>query len=148
MTDYFPQSVQFVLAREGGYNDIPEDRGGATNFGISQKSYPNEDIRGMTRQRAEAIYRADYWLKGGCDKLAWPLCLVHFDACVNAGIGNARRFLSRSNGRWEMYLELRRSHYERLIAKDPKQEKFRKGWMNRLKHIEAECKKANDGSLS
>lgn len=140
MTDYFPQCVDFVLAREGGYNVVKNDKGGETNFGISKRSYPNEDIKGLTKERAKEIYREDYWLKGGCDKLAWPLCLVHFDACVNAGLGNARRFLSRSNGRWEAYLERRKSHYEQIIQKDPTQEKFRKGWMNRLKHVEEVCK--------
>ena len=35
----FPQSLQLVLAHEGGFVNHPKDPGGATNKGITQKVY-------------------------------------------------------------------------------------------------------------
>jgi lysozyme family protein len=140
--DNFPASIVFVLAREGGYVHDPVDAGGETNFGISKRAYPDLDIKSLTRADAEVIYRRDYWVPAKCDQLPWPLALCHFDAAVNHGVGQATRFLAKSNGQWKSYLAERRAFYERLIARKPSQEKFRKGWMRRLDHLEAVCQKA------
>ena len=40
--DAFPLCLSFVLAREGGLVDHPQDPGGATNFGISQRAHPDQ----------------------------------------------------------------------------------------------------------
>src|SRR5665213_1885787 len=46
-----------VLANEGGYTPgLPGDPGGETNFGISKRSYPNVDIKNLTRDGAIAVY--------------------------------------------------------------------------------------------
>tara|TARA_Y100001951_G_C11296045_1_gene275706 strand:+ start:4160 stop:4333 length:174 start_codon:yes stop_codon:yes gene_type:complete len=50
----FDASLEHVLLFEGGYVNDPRDPGGETRFGISKRSYPREDIRGMTRERAAA----------------------------------------------------------------------------------------------
>jgi len=42
--------------------DHPMDPGGKTKFGISELGYPNEDIAGMTVERAKKLYYRDYWL--------------------------------------------------------------------------------------
>jgi len=52
--------VQGILDREGGLVDHPSDPGGLTNFGISQRSYPDTDIRALTRADAADIYLRDY----------------------------------------------------------------------------------------
>lgn len=61
----FDTAIEFVLANEGGLEIDPEDPGGITNFGISQRSYPAVDIRNLTRDAAKAIYLRDFWLFGG-----------------------------------------------------------------------------------
>ena len=72
----FNQAVAIVLRHEGGYQADPADRGNwtsgqigigelkGTNHGISALSYPNEDIRGLTEDRARDIYFRDFWLAG------------------------------------------------------------------------------------
>ena len=50
----FDAAMAEVFSHEGGYVNDPRDPGGETNMGISKRSYPNEDIRGMTRERAAA----------------------------------------------------------------------------------------------
>ena len=91
-SDAFNRAVAVILAAEGGYRSAAEaqargDPGGETNFGISRRSYPNEDIAGMTRERATEIYYRDFWLPLGADALPYPIALVLFDIKVNGGYG-------------------------------------------------------------
>ncbi len=91
--DAFTTAVTFVLQREGGYENDPNDPGGETNFGIDKKSHPDVDIRNLTREAAIAIYREVYWLGSNADKLPPALAIVYFDAAVNQGCGYAARSL-------------------------------------------------------
>jgi lysozyme family protein len=94
----FPEAVEVILKHEGGYVDHPSDPGGRTNFGISQRAYPNIDIKNLTRDAAKAIYKRDYWDVCKCDEFPWPLSLFVFDAGVNQGTGRALRLLQRTVG--------------------------------------------------
>jgi lysozyme family protein len=94
----FEKALAFVLEREGGYSNDPRDPGGETNYGISKRAYPNEDIKGMTRERAAEIYFRDYWSPCKCGELPWPLALTTFDIAVNQGTGTAAHLLQESVG--------------------------------------------------
>lgn len=60
--------IDEVVRREGGYSDRKADRGGPTNFGITQKKLSEwrgkpvtaADVKAMSVLEAKAIYRADY----------------------------------------------------------------------------------------
>ena len=39
MLQNFQKALKLVLAHEGGWSDHPEDPGGATNFGVTQRVY-------------------------------------------------------------------------------------------------------------
>lgn len=52
----FDKAFEIVVGHEGGYTDHPSDPGGETKFGISKRSYPNENIKGLTLERAKQIY--------------------------------------------------------------------------------------------
>ena len=105
------RAIAFVLKWEGGYVNDPRDPGGETNMGISKNSYPALDIANLTRDQAVAIYQRDYWQASGADKLPWPLCLMHFDTAVNAGVGRANQLLQDSNGDLVRYAALRLEFY-------------------------------------
>jgi lysozyme family protein len=94
----FPRAVALILKHEGGYVNDPADPGGETNFGISKRAYPAEDIRAMTPARASAIYERDYWRRAKCDELPWPLAVQVFDMAVNAGVGPAVKMLQKVLG--------------------------------------------------
>lgn len=49
-----------IVEREGGVVNHPSDPGGLTKYGISQRVYPDLDIRHLTRAQAVAIYLRDY----------------------------------------------------------------------------------------
>lgn len=98
----FDVSVKRVLMHEGGFVDHPNDPGGATNYGITQAVARQHgytgDMRNLPLDTAKAIYKADYWAKGHCDKMAQIVAYQHFDACVNHGVDQAAKFLQRALG--------------------------------------------------
>jgi lysozyme family protein len=109
----------------------------------------------------EEIYRDDYWLEGDCDRLPWPVSLVHFDACVNTGVTQAARFLQRSVGAEpdgrigpktleavraalekhaplalaERLVSKREPFYRRLVQVDPSRKRFLQGWLHRAEKL-------------
>lgn len=94
----FEQSFEKLIGHEGGYVNNPKDPGGETRYGVSKRSYPDEDIANLTLDRAKAIYKRDYWDRAQCDKLPPALAFQVFDTAVNSGIGQATRFLQRAVG--------------------------------------------------
>lgn len=97
----FDESFERVIGHEGGLSDHPQDRGGLTKYGISRRSYPGEDIAGMTLERAKAIYRRDYWGPAGCDAVPDALRFDLFDMAVNSGVRAAVLTLQRAVGEVE-----------------------------------------------
>lgn len=106
----FKRSLRFVFRHEGGFTKNEKDKGNwtggrvgsgtlkGTNRGISAASYPDEDIAGMTEERATEIYLRDFWEKYRCDELPEPIAFLTFDTAVNAGPGNGIRILQRAVG--------------------------------------------------
>jgi lysozyme family protein len=94
----FDDAFEAVIGHEGGYVNHPRDPGGETKFGISRRAYPMEDIRGMTLERAKAIYLRDYWGPAGCDAVPDEVRFDLFDMAVNAGVRAAVRALQRAVG--------------------------------------------------
>lgn len=94
----FERAFDRLLGHEGGYVNDPNDPGGETNWGISKRTYPDLDIRALTREQAQEIYRRDFWDRINGDRLhdgvAWQL----FDFAVNSGIETAVRYLQRALG--------------------------------------------------
>jgi len=57
----FDKAVAQTFAHEGGFANDVFDPGGETMYGISKRSYPEEDIPNLTRERAIKLYRQDFW---------------------------------------------------------------------------------------
>lgn len=79
----FEDAIDHVLENEGGYVNNPADPGGETNYGISKRSYPNEDIKNLTVERAKFLYKRDFWRFDGIK--SQPVATKIFDAYVNMG---------------------------------------------------------------
>lgn len=92
----FDAAISLILEHEGGYVNDPDDSGGETNFGISKKSYPDEDIANLTQDRAKVIYRRDYW-DGQWENIeSQDLATALLDASVNMGRVPAVRLLQKA----------------------------------------------------
>ena len=98
MSTAFLTAINRVLGIEGGYVANAADPGGVTNWGISQRSYPNLDIASLTRDDAIAIYERDFWSKIDGDALPPGIGYQCLDFAVNSGVGTALRALQRAVG--------------------------------------------------
>ena len=164
----FDACLAFVLKMEGGFVNDPADRGGATNKGITQATYdayhdkmstPHQSVKFITDDEVRAIYGKQYWLEG----LLSTLDLVVFDSAVQHGFGRACKWLQRCLGVTEdgsvgdesrrallfanqnelvsKYLDIREAFYAKIIANDPSQEKYKRGWANRVDLLKKEISK-------
>ena len=103
MTDLAVTLLEDLLRNEGGYVDHPHDRGGATNFGITETVARSAGwagtMRDLPRDFALAIYRRRYWTLPGLDRiaaLAPKVAAELFDTGVNMGPAVAVAFLHRA----------------------------------------------------
>jgi lysozyme family protein len=87
-----------LLGHEGGYVNHPADPGGETNWGISKRSYPHVNIKGLTKEAAQEIYRKDFWEPIDGDVLYDGVAFQLFDFAVNSGIQTAIRYYQRALG--------------------------------------------------
>lgn len=102
----FARSLELILQFEGGFSDIPADRGGPTNLGITIPDLRRhrghnvtvDDIRNLTRQEAGEIYREDYWNVVRGNQLPKGIDLCAFDGGVLCGPGTSVRFLQTAMG--------------------------------------------------
>lgn len=153
----FNEAIIKTLAREGGakFTDIPGDRGGATKYGICQASYPNEDIRNLTEQRARELYKRDFWDRVRGDDITSQIVAENiFDTAVNMGVKTAARLaqatlsIDPADGIIgaaslkiinqqdpELFLAhytlTKIARYAAICNKDRTQSKFLLGWINR-----------------
>lgn len=97
------QLINNVIAREGGFSDHPADRGGATQWGVTEAVARREGyevaMRSLPRATAAAIYRRLYWTRPGFDRIAAQapsLAAEMFDTGVNMGPKVAVGFVQRA----------------------------------------------------
>ena len=127
--------IPWLFDHEGrAYENDPDDSGGATKFGIDQRSHPDVDIKNLTEDQATDIYWLE-WIKDGCDHLPSPLDWIYFDACVNCGNYRASKFIDFSGRDPKKFQQLRIAFYYRLADQNPRLNKFLKGWINRVNDL-------------
>lgn len=95
--------IDALIEREGGYVNHPADRGGPTNYGISEAVARAHGYRGamrrLPREEAAAIYKRLYWLRPRFDEVAKrseAVAAELFDTEVNMGPAVAATFLQRA----------------------------------------------------
>jgi lysozyme family protein len=162
MSDAIDNLITHVIEREGGYVNHASDRGGPTNWGITQGTLAASrgrpvsiaDVQALTQDEARKIYRANYF--AGLDDVTDPRVLEFlFDYAVNSGTRRAVKALQTVIGvpadgafgpqskaalakvnQASLYGPLiaeRLDNYLRIIANDPSQVVFAAGWANRIK---------------
>lgn len=142
-SDNWRRSREFVKRWEGGYSDNPEDHGNwtggrkgqgelkGTKFGISAASYPHLDIRNLTIEQADEIYKRDYWQASGADKLPYPYCLLVFDTAVLHGVGTAKKWVGEVGDNAYAFAAKRLAVYTKL----DNWQHFGAGWVNRVANL-------------
>jgi lysozyme family protein len=163
MTDAtFRTCYPWLRKSEGGNDDDPDDPGGRTSRGITQREYDGyctlHDIaRGDVWNAPEVIitdiYRTSYW-QPWCPQLPAGPDYVFFDEAVNAGLHEAvlvlqRALRVRADGHigvvtlaaakttdpTDLINEMsagRLQVYDEIVARRPKSRKYLKGWDDRV----------------
>lgn len=159
----FEELIGPLLEREGGYVNHKNDRGGATNYGITQRVYsdwkgePLADVKAMQKYEAKQIYFELYWKPAKCELLPNVIREIHFDAAVNHGMGRAAKLLQVAAavavdgviGKNTLaaagathpellkfrYVAARYKFYGDIIRRDRSQLEFMAGWMARMDHF-------------
>lgn len=88
--DRFEKFLNYIFEVEGGFTDDENDRGGATNFGITEEEAREfgyaGDMRNLTKDFAKNIYLKKYYLGNKLDKVINnKVALSIFDWAVNSG---------------------------------------------------------------
>lgn len=104
----FLRCHEVMRVNEGGYVDHPDDPGGATNMGVTQRTYDTwrrkqglspRSVRDIEEAEVKRIYFEGYWRAGHCHRMPDDAtALVLFDACVNHGLRPAMKFIQRGAG--------------------------------------------------
>lgn len=104
MKDNFAECLAHVLQSEGGWAEDPRDPGGATMKGVTLATYEQfkgrhatkDELRAISDEDLQAIYRQGYWDKVRGDDLPPGVDLVAFDAAVNSGPRQSAKWLQRA----------------------------------------------------
>ena len=102
----FDRALEFTLGVEGGFVDHPDDPGGATKWGITQKTYDGwrrsfglslRTVREMTRDEMGRIYHSDYWIPSWAESMPTVAAkMILFDSAVNHGVSRGVKLLQKS----------------------------------------------------
>lgn len=93
---YMQRAIDLVLKLEGGETNDPDDPGGRTKYGLTQRTYPHLDFDMLTESQARAIYKIDWWEKYGYDRLPASIAVLLFQLAVNMGPSSAHMLLQRA----------------------------------------------------
>jgi lysozyme family protein len=106
----FDAVMNLVLGHEGGFTNDRRDPGNwtggivgrgtlkGTKFGIAANTFPNEDIRNLTRDRAIALYKRHYWDAIRADELPAGVDYCLYDFSINSGAARAVKHLQAAVG--------------------------------------------------
>lgn len=164
MADNFEKSLKYVLIHEGGYANDPNDSGGPTMKGITQRVYDAYRIR-MGRQKAnvrdisnkevEDIYRRQYWDAIRGDDLPAGVDYATFDFAVHSGVGRAIKELQAAaglrpdahmgtvslealaEGSHEQTVRKLQDRRRKFIRKLSSYKYFKRNWERRVNEVEA-----------
>lgn len=164
----------FILSWEGGFADIPGDRGGATNMGVTiatfrsvyGKSMTVSQLRWMTDAQWSYIFRKLFWSRWRADQIeSQPIANLLADWLWTSGIYAIKlpqkvlgvtidgivgpKTIAAVNSYTDQQLLFsmlwnEREAFFRRIGKGT-QAKFLKGWLNRLNGIQWDCLVCNGG---
>ena len=154
--------LAFVARWEGGWSDHAADKGGKTKFGITEKTWAAHakrhgivaSIRDITLEQAHQGYAEDYWAPSRACDCAPGLDLAVLDLAINSGVRRAVVYLQHAlgvaaDGVWGpqtgaalsssnpiviacFICDQREAFVRAIVANDPSQAVFLKGWLNRI----------------
>ena len=166
MQSNWKQAFEQMLKSEGGFSNHPSDPGGMTNLGVTKATWeswvgrPSDEaeMRGLTPEKVEPLYRKKYWDGVRGDEIQnGGVAYLLFDFAVNAGVGRSIKTLQTAVGvpadggfgpltmaavqtqnpkqLIEQFSQAKESFYRSLNTFVT----FGKGWLNRVEKVKAEA---------
>jgi lysozyme family protein len=165
MQSNWDNSFKLMLKSEGGFVNHPSDPGGMTNLGVTKATWENwvgresdeAEMRGLTPEKVEPLYKKKYFDAVRGDELPMGLDYLMFDFAVNAGAGRAIKTLQTAvgvtpdggfgpmtmaavqavdpNELIERFSQAKEDFYQSLTTFAT----FGKGWLNRVAKVKAEA---------
>ena len=166
MKENFDASFARVIKSEGGYVNDPLDKGGETNLGVTiaawgtylNRAIQPGEMKLLIPQKVKPFYKQMYWDLVKCDDLPVGVDYAVFDFSVNAGVSRAAKFLQRAVGAVDdgvigsgtlgrvaktdpavllkNFADQKQRFYNGLATTNPSQQKFLKGWLARVDHVQ------------
>lgn len=95
----FGPALEFALPHEGGYSNNPHDKGGATNYGITEATARRHGYQGdmweLPLETAGKIYAVEYW--PGLEAVeSQAVASKIFDLRVNFGVAGGNRIAQQA----------------------------------------------------
>lgn len=122
-----------------------------------RRGLPTRSVEFISMQEVREIYQREYWEAVQGDRLLVPLDVITFDTAVLMGVGRAIRFLQQSlnvgvdgiigsetlgalatadlPATAADFFAIRERHLRAIVERDPSQQRFLKGWLNRLNDL-------------
>ena len=162
----FYEFAPLLHSLEKGVADHKEDKGGFTVDGVTLSTFrqfygehkTETDLRNISSFQWNNIMKSGYWDKCKADQIDnQKIAEIIADWCVNSGTARIRDVQTilgvkpdgavgpitlkaiNSADPAELYRRLMNARvgwFERIVARNPSQKKFLKGWLNRLKRLE------------
>lgn len=163
--------LPFILKWEGGFVNDPTDKGGATNLGVTLKTWRSvgydkdgdgdidvDDLKLLTPEEVrDRVLKPHYWDRWKADQLKsqkvanilvdWTWCsgkwgivipqrilCVPDDGIVGPLTISAANSIDPEHFIAQIY-DARKEFLRQIVRKDPAQQKFHKGWLNRLSEL-------------
>jgi lysozyme family protein len=106
MLSNWDNAFKLMLKSEGGFVNHPSDPGGMTNLGVTKATWENwvgresdeAEMRGLTPEKVEPLYKKKYWDAVRGDELPPGISYLCFDFAVNAGAGRSIKTLQTAVG--------------------------------------------------
>ena len=106
MISTWDNAFNLMLKSEGGFVNHPSDPGGMTNLGVTKATWENwvgrasdeAEMRSLTPEKVEPLYKKKYWDAVRADDLPVGLDYLVFDFGVNAGPGRAIKVMQSAVG--------------------------------------------------
>ena len=98
----FDEAFDRLLGHEGDFSDHPDDPGGATRYGITERVARKHGYRGDMRdlpiELAKQIARAEYWDAVRADELSDAVRFDVFDGAYHSSPKQSIKWLQRAAG--------------------------------------------------
>jgi hypothetical protein len=139
-----------VYSFEGGFSDVSTDRGGRTNFGVTQNTYnayrkmnklAQADVKDITKDEADKVYYDIFYNPSNVSDIQDPkLAYAYYDSFVQFNPAVAKRFLRESGGDVNKFLDLREAQHRKQSESKNKKGVFDQrgnldGWLKRVNSI-------------